>query len=197
MSVASATASTGVGGGITLDVTAANVSAPGLGGYVIILTWDPAVLTMISLTDSGWVTGGNIIVICTTPTIDNTAGTAELDCTPIYGFGSGVTTSGPQALAQAVFHANALGTTAVDLTGSILLDPLNVAIQTTTLTSGSVMVTPASVGGVAESPDIAALPAPSASGAAGARRSAYAGLAVGAALLVAAWTFRWAARRRR
>ncbi|MBI5283674.1 MAG: thrombospondin type 3 repeat-containing protein [Chloroflexi bacterium] len=52
------------------------------------------------------------------------------------------------------------------------------------------------VGGVAESPDLAALPAP-ASSAGGARRGAYAGLAAGTALLAAASVLARTARRRR
>ncbi len=61
---------------------------------------------------------------------------------------------------------------------------------TPTLVPGS------AVGGVAESLDLAALPAP-ASGAAGARRGAYASVAAGAALLAAASMSAWRARRRR
>ncbi len=156
VSVAPATATAGIGADIALDVDASNVSLPGLGGYVIVLQWNPAVLTLTSLIDSGWVPSGQVIVICTTPIIDNTNGTAELDCTPLFGYGDGVTTSGPQALAHAVFQAKASGTSTIDLTGSSLVDPSSIEIAST-LTNGSVTV-PGSVGGIAQSPDVAALP---------------------------------------
>lgn len=140
MSVTPATATASVGDDIALDVNAANIAAsPGLGGYLIVLTWDPAVLTLTSITDAGWVTGGQVVVVCSTPTIDNGAGTAEADCTPILSFGAGVSTSAPHALAHAVFHAKAAGTTGIDLTSSNLLNPSSVAM-TSTLTGGSVTV---------------------------------------------------------
>ena len=140
ISVAPATASADAGDDVALDIDAANIPAqPGLGGYLIVLKWDPAVLVLTSFTDTGWVTSGEIVVICTTPMIDNTSGTAEADCTPIIGFGSGVSTTAPNALAHAVFHAKAPGSTAIDLSGSSLLNSSNVAL-TTTLANGSVTV---------------------------------------------------------
>lgn len=140
ISVEPPAASANVGDDIPLDINAANIAeSPGLGGYLLVLRWDPAVLTLTSITDSGWVTSGDAVVVCTTPTIDNGAGMAEADCTPVLSFGAGVSTSGPQALAHAVFEAKAAGTTAIDLTGSSLLNTSNVAI-TSTLTNGSVTV---------------------------------------------------------
>ncbi len=159
IAVSPATANATVGDDVALDITAANVPVfPGLGGYLILLEWNPAVLTLTSLTDSGWVTSGQIVVICTTPAIDNVAGNASADCTPVFGVPPGVSTSAPRALAQAVFHPAGPGSTAINLTGSNLLDPSNVVI-TSTLTGGSVTVSSqASVGGIAEPPDLAALP---------------------------------------
>jgi hypothetical protein len=177
VSVSPATATAGVGTDVTLNINAANVLQPGLGGYVILLKWDPAVLSMTSLVDGGWVTTGQILVLCTTPIINNTginAGTAELDCTPIFGFGTGVTGSG--VLAQAVFHAVAPGSTTIDVAGSSLLDPSNIVIQST-LANGSVTVpipptpVPGSVGGIAEEIDQRALPPQMASAGAGQGRS--------------------------
>jgi hypothetical protein len=179
VSVSPATAAAMVGADFTLDIDAANVSPPGLGGYVIVVQWNPAILTLRSLSDSGWVTSGQVFVLCTTPTINNTAGYAELDCTPIFGFGSGVTTSAPHALAYAVFHANAPGTTAIDLTGSELLDPVSATIPVSTFTNGSATVfVPGSVGGIAGAPDIAALPPQMAGAGAGRHRSNRAAVAI-------------------
>lgn len=140
ISVSPASATASVGDDVTLDVTVANVpSAPGLGGYVIVVQWDPAVLQLTSLADAGWVTGGNIIVVCDSAVINNGAGNAELDCTPTLAFGTGVTTTAPHVVAQAVFHAKAPGTTAVNLTGSSVMNPSNIAL-TSTISGGSVTV---------------------------------------------------------
>ncbi len=159
LSVSPAAASASAGDDVALDINAANVPAqPGLGGYLIVLTWDPGVLTLTSLADAGWVTGGQVIVVCTTPIIDNDAGTAEIDCSPVIGFGAGVSTTEPHVLAQAVFQAKAPGTTAVDLTDSVLLNTSNVAM-TSTLTGGSVTVTAPTPTGAA-SPEATQTPQP-------------------------------------
>lgn len=143
VSVSPAIASVTVGDDVALDINAANVPAqPGIGGYLLTLTWDPVVLSLTSFADAGWVPGGQIIVICTTPTIDNVAGTASADCTPVFGFGGGVSTSAPRALAHAVFRAVAPGSTAIDLTGSNLLNTSNIAIAST-LTGGHATVSAA------------------------------------------------------
>lgn len=139
IAVSPASASVLVGGDVTLDITVDAVGAPGVGGYLIVLTWDPAVLSLTSLSDSGWVTGGDIIVFCDSPTIDSAAGNAYLDCTPILAFGPGVTTESTQSLAQAVFHASAAGTTSIDLTDSNLLNPSKVVIAGT-LANGTINV---------------------------------------------------------
>ncbi len=139
VAVSPASANAVVGGDVTLDFTVDAVGAPGLGGYLIVLKWDPAILSLTSFDDSGWVTGGNIIVVCDPPTIDNAAGLASLDCSPLLAFGSGVTTTTTQNLAQAVFHAKAAGTTPIDITGSNLLNPSAVEVAAT-LASGTVNV---------------------------------------------------------
>jgi hypothetical protein len=140
ISVSPGSATASVGDDVTLDINVANVpTAPGLGGYVIVVQWDPAVLQLTSLADAGWVTGGNIIVVCDAAAINNTAGNAELDCTPTLAFGTGVTTTAPHVVAQAVFHAKAPGTTAVNLTGSSVMNPSNIAL-TSTISGGSVTV---------------------------------------------------------
>lgn len=140
IAVSPATATASEGADLPLDISAANIpTAPGLGGYLIVLKWDPAVLELTSIADSGWVTGGGIIVVCSAPTIDNAAGTADADCTPVVAFGAGVSTTEPHVLAQAVFHAKAPGTTAIDLTGSTLSNPSGVELIST-LSGGSVTV---------------------------------------------------------
>lgn len=144
ISVSPASATATVGDDVALDITVSNVAEqPGIGGYVIALTWDPTVLSLTSITDAGWVTGGQIIVVCTTPTIDNVAGTAEADCTPVVGFGNGVSTAGSHVLAHATFHAKASGQTSIELAGSSLLNPSNVAIVSTIANGSATIAAPA------------------------------------------------------
>jgi hypothetical protein len=141
ISVAPAAATVSAGDDVSLDGMVANVpSAPGLGGYALGLKWDPAILQLVSITDSGWVGSGAVIVLCDTAGIDNVAGTAGFGCSPIFANGPGVTTTAPHALVHAVFHAKVPGTTTIDLTGSSVMNPSNVAL-TGTISGGSVQVT--------------------------------------------------------
>lgn len=187
MFVSPASASAGVGNDIALDLDAANIpSSPGLGGYVIALQWNPAILTLTSLADAGWVTSGQVVVACTTPAIDNTNGRAELDCTPLFALGAGVSPSG--TLAHAVFHTMALGGTVIDITGSSLVDASGNTISSTP-TNGSVSVE-RSVGGIAEAPDVATLPALAVGGSDHGVAFAAAGVLLAVAILgasLAAW----------
>jgi len=138
--VSPATTTVNVGDDVSLDIEAANVPvSPGLGGYLVSLQWNPAVLQLTSITDAGWVTNGNIIDSCETTSIDNAAGTAAFDCTPALAFGPGVSTTEPRVMARAIFHATATGTTAIDLTGSTLINPSNIVIAST-ITGSSVTV---------------------------------------------------------
>ncbi len=160
--VSPAAVSSGVGQDVNIDIDVADIATPGLGGYVVVMRWDPAVLSLTSLSDSGWVTSGGLIVLCSAPTIDNTGGSAELDCTPFpFPPGDGVTTTAPHPIANAVFHTKSIGTTAIDLapapTPSSLLDPAANEITPLTITNGTVTVV-LSVGGEAREPDQASLP---------------------------------------
>jgi hypothetical protein len=125
----------------SVEYRAASVPAnPGIGGYVLSVQWNPAMLEMTSFTDSGWVTGGNNIVICGAPIIDNSLGQGVLFCATVpLIFGPGVSTSAPRALASSSFRALAPGITVLDLTGSTLEGPAREPIPAT-LTNGSATV---------------------------------------------------------
>ena len=83
-----AAATVAVGSDVNVDITVGGVDAePGLGGYDIALSFDPAVVHLTSLVDAGLVTQGQNIVICNPASIDNAAGTATASCgtLPIFG----------------------------------------------------------------------------------------------------------------
>ena len=146
-----------VGVSLDVDVTVADVSD--LGGYDIFIQFDPAIVQMTSLADSGFVTSGGNIVVCNTPTIDNVAGTATNSCATITPFpppGPGVSTVDPTPLMNASFEAVGPGVSALTLTDTVLQDPDGAPISST-LSSGSIDVsgTPGPVGGITELPGVA------------------------------------------
>ena len=139
---APASASGASGAAVNVDITVASVDpAPGLGGYSVTVTFNPAVVHITSLQDSGWITSGQNVVICSTGTLDNAAGKATAGCTPIPLFGApGVSTSAPHALLHASFTGVAPGTSTLSLAGSTLSAPDGTAIAATTA-DGSIRVT--------------------------------------------------------
>ena len=146
-------ASIAVGANIDVDITVANIT--NLGGYDVFVQFDPAVVHMTSLADSGFVTGGGNIVVCNTATIDNVAGTGTVSCATISPFGTptpGVSSVGATALLHSSFQAVGPGMASLTLTGTELQDP-NGAPIAATLSSGSITATGA-VGGIAENPEI-------------------------------------------
>jgi len=144
ISVSPASVSFAAGADISLDYTVANVaSSPGIGGYLIAVKFDPAVLEMTGMTDSGWVPSGENIVFCGASEIDNDAGTAVQYCSPVPLFGApGVATDAPRAIARSSFHAKGAGTSTIDIAGSYLHSPSDTDIAST-LENGSVTVTAA------------------------------------------------------
>ncbi len=136
------TATVPIGTSLPVDITVASIPAdPGLGGYALALTFNPAVVRLDSLTDSGFVTSGQNIVICTPATIDNTAGKATASCTAIPLFGQpGVSTTAPVALMHGAFTALAPGTSALSLAGTTLQAPSGADLAVS-LSDGAIQVT--------------------------------------------------------
>lgn len=144
-----------------VDVTVANIA--NLGNYDMQVAFNAAVIHVTGMIDAGFIGSGspNDITACNPVQIDNTNGTASLVCGIINPFGVAVggstTTAAP--LVHLAFTAVGAGTSPLSLTGSTLSDPVNVPIAAT-LSSGSVTVgAAASVGGMAEIPEVAAAPA--------------------------------------
>lgn len=155
--------SVAAGGNVAVDITVANVS--NLGGYDVHLQFNPAIVHVASLTDAGFVTGGGNIVVCNPATIDNSAGTATDSCSTVPIFGTpapGVSTVSPKALMHTSFTGMAPSTSSLTLTvgttDTTLEDPNSNPIAVK-LGSGSITVTAASVGGIAQLTGVSTLPA--------------------------------------
>ena len=160
LSFAPATSTVGVNANDAVDITVANVT--NMGGYDLSLSWNPAVVQLTSLSDANIWAGHSNIVICDTPSINNTTGQASTGCATFMGFNydpnGGVTTTSALPLLHATFKGTAPGTSSLNLSGSALQHPDATAITPVTLNAGSITVTASSpVGGVSEDPDRAAL----------------------------------------
>ena len=142
---------------ISVDVTVANVDAdPGLAQYDLTIHVDPALVRIENLTDSGFITTGQTIVVCVPGTIDNAAGTAVSTCTPVPLFGlPGVSTAPAVVLLHASLTALAAGTSQLTLSGT-LAGPAGTTIPAT-FERGSINV---SAPAPATSPTATASPTP-------------------------------------
>ncbi len=125
-----------------VDVTVAGVdAAASLGGYTIDITFNPAVVRLDSVVDSGFIKTGTTTVICETAPIDNVGGHSRSACATIPQPGSrGVSTVAPKALMHASFTALAPGTSALDLSGTTLDGVSRTPIEAS-LSNGSIQVT--------------------------------------------------------
>jgi hypothetical protein len=110
-----------VGATVAVDVTVANVNPdPGLAAYDLTLQFDPGVVRLDDLSDSGFITSGENVVICVPGQIDNAGGSANATCTAIPLFGApGVSTTEAVPLLHASFTTLAVGTSALTLSGSL------------------------------------------------------------------------------
>lgn len=163
VAISPASASATVGDDIAIDITVTNVpEQPGLAGYDVTVTWDPAVLDLVSITDSGWLTSGQNLVFPTAAQVPNigTRAAAKAACSLFFAV-QGFSTTAPRALVHAVFRAKAPGTTTISLAEgdppSSLVNPSGGDIAAT-LTGGTVTV---SALAVAAATDIPAPPATS------------------------------------
>lgn len=131
------------GDDVAIDYLVGDVGPlPGIGGYVLSVRFDPAVLELVTLLDGGFVTGGDNVVICGPTAIDNDAGIGVLFCAAVPLFGApGVSTTQPVVLARSLFRARAPGMSVIDLEGTYLQGPNSEAIAST-LSNGSVTVSP-------------------------------------------------------
>lgn len=143
ISVSPASVQVEPGDDVAIDYLVGDVAPlPGIGGYVLSVRFDPAVVELVTLVDGGFATGGDNVVICGPTAIDNDLGIGVLFCAAVPIFGApGVSTAQPVVLARSLFRAKAPGMSVIDLEGTYLQGPNSEAIAST-LTNGSVTVSP-------------------------------------------------------
>lgn len=96
----------------------------GLGGYTLALSYDPAVLHALTISDSGLLEGGENAFLCPATGIDNDTGQlAHLCMTLVIIPEPGLPVTGPKVLALVSFDPVGEGTTSLDLSQSGLMDP--------------------------------------------------------------------------
>lgn len=136
-------ASVTVGSAVAVDIQVANVSPqPGLAAYDLVLSFDATVVRLNSLTDTGFVSSGENLVICVTGQIDNVGGSVNANCTAIPLFGApGVSTTEPVTILEGSFTALAVGTSPLTLSG-VLAEPDGTPIDAE-IGSGEINVLPA------------------------------------------------------
>ena len=84
ISVSPASVQVRPGDDVAIDYLVGDVGPlPGIGGYVLSVRFDPAVLELVTLLDGGFVTGGDNVVICGPTAIDNDAGIGVLFCAAV------------------------------------------------------------------------------------------------------------------
>lgn len=156
------------------DVT----NADGLGGYTLLMEYDPSVIEGRAVSDSGFGGSTGNAFICPSSGIDNDGGRLAQFCFTIPLFAEpGPQTTEPQVLAQVTFAPVAEGSTTIDIGETTLSDPQGNTLPATT-TNGAVTVSanapPPPVGpggGAGSSPDDGASPGGNVGSGAGAGNS--------------------------
>ena len=106
---------------VSVDVMVANISGePGLAAYDLLLTFDSDVVRLDSLSDSGFVSNQENLVICVTGEIDNSDGIVNGTCVGISLFGApGVSATDAVPLLHGSFTALAVGSSPLTLSGTL------------------------------------------------------------------------------
>ncbi len=102
------------------DVT----TAQGLGGYTLVMSYDPSVVQALTVADSGFLESTENPVICPASAIDNDAGQLAHLCITVPIIPEpGPQTSEPEVLARITFEPVSEGLTTLDIGESTLIDP--------------------------------------------------------------------------
>jgi len=113
----------------------------GLGGYTLVMTYDPAVLNAIEATDSAYAESTGNDVICLSGTVDNIAGRLGLWCF-IFAFlppVPGPQTNVPETIAVVTFEPVGEGSTVLDISGTLITNALGTTLAAST-TNGKMIV---------------------------------------------------------
>lgn len=101
------------------DVTA----EAGLGSYVLAMSYDPAIISGVSIADTGFVGSTDNAVTCPQTVIDNDDGKLAQLCLTIPILPQpGPLTTEPQALARITFEPVGEGTTVLDISETSIID---------------------------------------------------------------------------
>ena len=96
----------------------------GLGGYALVVRYDPGVLHALSIADSGFVASAGNPTTCPDITIDNETGQLRQFCfTARTSAQPGPRTDEPEVLASITFEPSGEGLTLLDIGESMLIDP--------------------------------------------------------------------------
>ena len=96
----------------------------GLGGYTLVMNYDPSIVHARAVTDSGFVGSTDNAVLCPASAIDNDAGRLAHFCFTAPFFPEpGPQTTEPQVLVRVTFEPVGQGTTTLDISESSLIDP--------------------------------------------------------------------------
>src|SRR3990172_9725151 len=108
-------------------------TADGLGGYPLVMNFDPTILKGRTITDTGFVASTGNGVLCPASAIDNDKGVLAHLCftLPILP-GPGPQASDPQALVRISFEPLAAGTTTLDISETTIIDPAGNTLAATT-----------------------------------------------------------------
>ncbi len=172
----------------------------GLGGYTLALSYDPAVVHALEVTDSGLIEGGENVFLCPASAIDNDAGQLGHLCLTVVI----IPEPGPQVereevLATVQFEPVGEGTTVLDIGQSSLINPQGDDLGPATV-NGQVTV---GSGGATEAPATpqgAGSTSPDGASDGGANVGIYIGLGVGVSVLaiaIGAAAVSWRRRRAR
>lgn len=133
--------------GVTVDDV---TNAQGLGGYTLVMRYDPAVVRGRTITDSGFVGSTENPVLCPASATDNENGILAHFCFTIPIFSEpGPTTTEPQVLSRITFEPVSEGTTTLDISETTVIDPQGNNLGATT-SNGRVTVRAAGANGDAQ-----------------------------------------------
>ncbi len=113
----------------------------GLGGYTLVMTYDPAVLHAMEATDTGYAESTGNDVICLSGTVDNIMGRLGLWCF-VFGFLPpvlGPQPNAPVAIAVVTFEPVGEGSTELGISGTSITNALGTTLAVST-TNGKVIV---------------------------------------------------------
>ncbi len=99
-------------------------NADGLGGYTLVMRYDPTILHARSITDSGLIGSTQNTTLCPSTNIDNRNGALGHFCLTIPILAQpGPTVTSPQVLVHVSFEPVGAGTTALDISETTIIDP--------------------------------------------------------------------------